>query len=62
MLRELIKSAGLRQWEVAEAAGVSEFTIIRWLRHPTADQQARIVAAIKRLQAEAASRGGAGRD
>lgn len=33
-IRVLIKEKGVYQWEVAEALGVSEATLIRWLRIP----------------------------
>ena len=33
-LKEWIKDRGVRQWMVAEAVGVTEFTFSRWLRRP----------------------------
>lgn len=32
--KEIIQKNGLRQWEVAEALNMSEFTLSRWLRRP----------------------------
>jgi len=31
-LRQKMKKADIRQWEVADELGVSEFTLTRWLR------------------------------
>lgn len=36
-IRKKIKDNGIFQWEVAEALGVSEVTLIRWLRVPVSD-------------------------
>ena len=33
-------------WEIAERIGVSENTVGRWLRSPTPEQAARVLAAI----------------
>jgi hypothetical protein len=54
-IKEKIKSAGLRQWMIAEAVGVTEFTFSRWLRRPEKlkpEVVARIEAAIYRLKNE----------
>lgn len=32
--KELIHKNGVRQWEIAEALNMSEFTLSRWLRRP----------------------------
>ena len=47
-----IKTAmrNVRQWEVAKACGVSETTIVRWLRDDLSEERkAAIFAAIERL-------------
>ncbi len=33
-IKELIKSNNLKQWQVAEKAGINEFTLSRLLRRP----------------------------
>ncbi|WP_035445130.1 hypothetical protein [Atopococcus tabaci] len=38
-IRELIKEQGVYQWEVAEALGISEVTLIRWLRKPLEEEK-----------------------
>lgn len=49
-VRERIRACRLRLWEVAAAVGVSETTLIRWLRTPLSeDKQARILQAIDEL-------------
>ena len=49
-IREAVKAANLKLWEVAAAVGVSEGTITRWLRFElTADRRALVEAAIERL-------------
>ena len=51
-IRQAIKEAGLTQWQIAEAIGVSDPTITIWLRHDlTADKKNRIMEAIKELKA-----------
>ena len=32
--KERIRAAGVYQWEIAEALGITEFTMVRWLRRP----------------------------
>lgn len=49
-VKDRIRQAGLKQWQVAEAMGVSEWTLSRWLRHePTSEQAELIAAAIDEL-------------
>lgn len=49
-LKYKIRTAGLKQWQVAEAIGISERTLIVWLRHELTDEKKdRIVNAIKSL-------------
>lgn len=33
-VQQQIKKSGVRQWKVAEALGVTEFTFSRWMRRP----------------------------
>lgn len=49
-IRELIQLAGLKYWQVAEAAGISPYTLSVWLRKELAGERLeRIEAAIKVL-------------
>lgn len=49
-LRDAISRAGLRHWQVALAAGISEATLCVWLRTPLSDKRLnRIQAAITTL-------------
>ena len=51
-MKERIRQSGLKQWQIAEAIGVSEWTLARWLRHePTPEQAALIESAIEKLAA-----------
>ena len=51
-MKERIRRSGLRQWQIAEVIGISEWTLARWLRHePTAEQAALIESAIEKLAA-----------
>ncbi len=52
-VRKAAKSAGVPLWKVAAAIGVSEPTIIRWLRVPLQEEkEARILSAIASLERE----------
>lgn len=52
-VRKAAKSAGIPLWKVAAAIGVSEPTIIRWLRFQLPeDKERRIMAAIAELSQE----------
>ena len=52
-IREQIKQAGVFQYEVAETLGITEMTLIRWLRKPlSADTEKRITTAIAKTQTE----------
>lgn len=54
-IKKEIQSKGLKQWQVAEAIGVSERTLIVWLRTELSpEREKQIRDAIERL-----SRGGA---
>ncbi len=49
-IKNEIKARGLRQWQVACAIGISERTLICWLRTElTAERKQKIVDAIKIL-------------
>lgn len=50
-IRESIRAAGLKQWEVAEACGITEYTLIRWLRRELSQEQREaVLQAIKTLK------------
>lgn len=52
-LRKVIKEKGLMHWQVALRLGVSEQTLVRWLRVPlTADKEAAVLAAVEELSKE----------
>ena len=54
-IKQAIKEAGLKQWQVAEACGISEFALVRWLRYElTEEKRVRIYDAIKRLSGKEA--------
>ena len=38
-IRQMIKAAKLTQWKVAKALGVSEFTLVRWLRDDLSEER-----------------------
>ncbi len=49
-IKRAIKEKGLKQWEVAEALGVAETTLTRWLRKdPEPEKEAEIFNAIHKL-------------
>lgn len=52
-IREKAKQAGVKHWQIAIHLGVSEQTLVRWLRTPLDEcKKQRITAAIERLRAE----------
>ena len=52
-IRQAIKAAGLKQWQVAKACGVNEYTFIRWLRDELSEERRNaIYRAIDSLQQE----------
>lgn len=52
-IRQAIRAAGLKQWQVAKKCGVTEFTFIRWLRDELPEaRRAAIFGAIEALQRE----------
>ena len=38
-IRQKIKEAGLKQWQVAKKCGMNEYTFIRWLRDELTEQR-----------------------
>lgn len=49
-IRSTAKAAGIKQWEIAAHLGISEPTLIRWLRFPlTAEREKAIMQAIAEL-------------
>lgn len=38
-IRQMIKTEGLKQWQVAKALGVTEYTFIRWLRDDLSEER-----------------------
>lgn len=62
-IKEQIKSKGVKQWEVAEKIGVTEFTLSRWLRRPEKlnnDKTKLIEAAIEELKGRVSEEKGVG--
>ena len=52
-LREQMRRHGLKQWEVAAKMGISEYTLVRWLRgEPSAEHATAIAEAIEELAQE----------
>ena len=42
-LREEMRIANVRQWEVAEAIGISEMTMVKWLRRELDDSKKALI-------------------
>ena len=42
-LRDEMRIANVRQWEVADAIGISEMTMVKWLRRELGDTKKAIV-------------------
>ena len=42
-LRDEMRIANVRQWEVAEAIGISEMTMVKWLRRELDDNKKSLV-------------------
>lgn len=52
-VRDAAKAAGVKQWEIAVHLGISEPTIVRWMRMPMpADREKAILQAIAELAKE----------
>lgn len=53
-LKQKIKDNGLKQWQVALAVGITEMSLIRWLREPERKERVeRVTAAIENLKGAA---------
>ena len=49
-LRDEFRIANIRQWEVAEAMGISEMTLVKWLRRELSEDKKNLVRkAIQKL-------------
>lgn len=42
-LRAEFRIANVRQWEVAEAMGISEMTFVKWLRRELSEEKKKVV-------------------
>lgn len=52
-VRQAIQKAGLKHWQVAEAAGISQYTLCVWLRSDLSNERRlRVMQAIERLKTE----------
>ena len=50
-LKDEMRIAGVRQWEVAEAIGVSEMTLVKWMRFELPeDKRQRVLQAIEQIK------------
>lgn len=47
--QEMLRKKRLFQYEVAALIGISEFTLSRWLRNPSSEQEQKIIAAVEEL-------------
>ena len=49
-IRQELRKANVRQWEVADSLGISEFTFTRWLRKELpADRKSAVLSSIHHL-------------
>lgn len=52
-IRKMIDDAGVKYWEVAEAAEIAEGTLSVWLRHELSeDRRVKIIEAINKAKGE----------
>lgn len=52
-VRQAIQKAGLKHWQVAEATGISQYTLCVWLRSDLSNERRlRVMQAIERLKTE----------
>lgn len=52
-VREVAKSKGVKHWQIAEHLGISEPTIMRWLRTPlSVEKEKNIMKAIEEIAKE----------
>ena len=50
-IKKQLRDQRIPQWRLAEAVGISENTMIRWMRHPLqGDQERRVREALDRLR------------
>ena len=56
-LKKHIHAQGILLWHIADKIGVADTTLSRWLRHPTEEQEARILAALAELKGGVADEG-----
>lgn len=42
-LRDEMRIANVRQWEIAEAIGISEMTMVKWLRRELSDSKKALI-------------------
>ena len=53
-VRELAKQVGVKHWQIAEHLGISEPTIVRWLRTPLSPEREKMIMdAISAIKKEA---------
>lgn len=53
-IRAMAKNAGVKLWQIADRLGISEPTIVRWLRVPLSPERRQMVVdAIRTLAKEA---------
>lgn len=49
-IKEAMRKSGIRQWQVASEIGISEATIVRWMRKELSQEQRKaILSAIEAL-------------
>lgn len=51
-LKTLIRMKNIPKWKIADAIGVSEMTIYRWLRKYDAEHYQKIMNAIQQIEGE----------
>ena len=42
-IREVIKERGIKHWQLARILGISENTLVRWLRVPLTNERKKII-------------------
>lgn len=53
-IREMAKNVGVKLWQIAERLGISEPTIVRWLRVPLSPEREKmVIEAIQAIAKEA---------
>lgn len=53
MIRDTAKKKGVKHWQIAEYLGISEPTIMRWLRTPlSAEKEKAVMEAIEEIAKE----------